>query len=69
MKPLILMFFAVILFYSLFIDKDEKRETMNFVPVEDIRSTRIRAVDNTETTETTDSTILYAEKYTYKFRF
>jgi hypothetical protein len=60
------MFFAVILFYSLFIDKDEKKDAVDFAPAEDIRSSRIRVVDYTENT---DSTVLYAEKYTYKFQF
>lgn len=64
MKPLILSFFAVILFYSFFIDNDKERVIKKPVPV-DNRSTRIHAVDNIEIT---DSTMLYADKYMYEFK-
>lgn len=65
MKPLILSFFAIILFYSLFLDTNEKKEIRKDIPV-DTRSTRMHTVD---TIETTDSLVFYAENYTpYVFR-
>jgi len=65
MKPLILSFFAVILFYSLFIDKEEEKVINKPVPV-DTRSTRINSVDNKESV---DTIVFYADKYMYEFEY
>ncbi|MDF9829535.1 hypothetical protein [Parabacteroides sp. PF5-6] len=64
MKPLILSFFAVILFYSLFIDKKEEKVINKPIPV-DTRSTRINTVD---TIENSDSIVFYANRYMYDFK-
>lgn len=65
MKPLILSFFAVILFYSLFIDKNEEQEVKKDVPV-DTRSTR-SLYNTVDTIETADSVIFYASRPMYEF--
>lgn len=58
MKPLILSFFAVILGYSLFIDKDE--DVKQYVP----KSVNSAQTKQLSTLQTTDSVALYAKEKT-----
>lgn len=63
MKPLILSFFAVILVYSLFIDKKEEKATEPATI-----NTRSTHINQLEKVERADSIVFYADKFMYDFK-
>lgn len=64
MKPLILSFFAVILGYSLFVDKKEEKE-----PTPASINTRSTNMNSVDITQNTDTVIFYADRYMYDFKW
>jgi len=63
MKPLILSFFAVILAYSLFVDKEEEKTTEPATI-----NTRSSHINHIEKEIKADSIVFYADKYVFDFQ-
>ncbi|MDH6358308.1 hypothetical protein M2135_002193 [Parabacteroides sp. PF5-9] len=59
MKPLILSFFAVILFYSIFLDKNEQTQQTTIEP---IPPTQAKQMKSSDLQPNTDSLYFYANK-------